>query len=253
MSDLDIEDIKEIAKKAGNAILEIYEKDFEIEYKEDTSPLTEADKASNDIINKGLNQLYPEIPILSEEGGEIPYETRKNWSKFFLIDPLDGTKEFIKRNDQFTVNIALIQDNQPIVGVVYAPALDTIYWGEVDKGAWKEDKEGVVELGLKKVLGTTLRVVASASHFTKETKTYIEKWANGKKYEIINSGSSLKLCHVAEDKANIYPRLGPTMEWDTAAAHAIVKASGKNVVEYETEKELTYNKKNLLNPWFIVE
>ncbi len=243
------------AKEAGKVIMEVYSKDFFVEDKESSSfsegssPLTEADTAADKVIKERLKELYPSIPILSEEGKDIPYSLRKDWDKFFLVDPLDGTKEFVKRNGEFTVNIALISSGEPVLGVVYVPVKDILYYGSSD-GSFK------VERGVKKRLEPSshdgkLRVVASKSHFNDETKEYIEKL--GKEYELVNAGSSLKLCLVAANEADIYPRLGPTMEWDTAAAHAVVKYSGKNVINYETNSELTYNKKNLLNPYFVVK
>jgi 3'(2'), 5'-bisphosphate nucleotidase len=245
-----IQNIISIAKQAGKKILKIYEKGFSVEYKDDRSPLTEADKASNNLIVNKLTGLYPNIPILSEESKNIPFEKRKNWKYFWLIDPLDGTKEFIKKNGEFTVNIALIHSNRPILGVVYVPVKDILYYADKN-GSFKQEKNNNPEkLKPKENNRDKLIVAASRSHFNKETKEYIESL--GKEYELISAGSALKLCLVAEGKADIYPRLGPTMEWDTAAAHSIVKFAGKKVINYEANEELTYNKENLLNPWFIV-
>lgn len=244
-----IKDIISIAKKAGEAILEVRGTDFDVDYKTDNSPLTKADLASNKIIIDSLKELTPDIPILSEETKEVPYEKRKDWELFWLIDPLDGTKEFVKKEGEFTVNIALIKNNTPILGVVYVPVKQIIYYGD-ENGSYREENNSVTKLELKEYTGK-LRVVASKSHFNEETKEYIENL--GKEYELVNVGSSVKLCLVAEGKADIYPRLGPTMEWDTAAAHAVVKFTGKKVTNYETNEELTYNKENLLNPWFIVK
>jgi 3'(2'), 5'-bisphosphate nucleotidase len=246
-----IQDIIEIAKQAGKEILQIYEKDFNVEYKEDQSPLTEADKLSNNMITSKLKNLYPAIPIIAEESKHTPYEERKDWDYFWLVDPLDGTKEFIKKNGEFTINIALIQKNIPILGVVYVPVKDIIYYAD-QNGSFKQEKEVITKLEAKENKSKEkLIIVASRSHFNEETKNYIKSL--GKKYELVSAGSALKLCLIAENKADLYPRLGPTMEWDTAAAHAVVKFAGKKVINYETNKELIYNKENLLNPWFMVK
>jgi len=254
MNNINILEVVKIAKKAGKAILEIYSGDingFGIEqkesksFKEGTSPLTIADKIANKIIVEELNKLT-NYPILSEEGKEIPYEVRKDWKSFWMIDPLDGTKEFIKKNGEFTVNIALINEGNSVLGVVYVPVKDVCYY--TDGSTSFKDGE---EIKTNKNSNSKLIVVASKSHFTDETKDYVESL--GKEYEIVSIGSSLKICLVAEGKADIYPRLGPTMEWDTAAAHAIVKYTGKNIFKYDSEDEMTYNKENLLNPWFVVK
>jgi len=246
---INLEKIKSIAKKAGEATLEIYNKDFSIEYKDDKSPLTEADKKSNEIICNSLEKLYPNIPILSEENKEIPYEDRKNWEYYWCIDPIDGTKEFIKKNGEFTINIALIYKNEPILGVVYAPVLDDMYSAKRGEGAYKNGEK--LPLKTNSNISEKIFVVASKSHLSKETQEFIDS-LDSKEIEQVSKGSSLKLCMVAEGEADIYPRLAPTMEWDTAAADAIVRESGKMTYEFETKKPLAYNKKNLLNPWFIV-
>jgi len=247
MQSINIESIKEIALEAGNAILEIYEKDSNIEYKDDKSPLTEADLKSNDIICNNLKKLYPKIPILSEENKEVPYNIRQNWEYYWCIDPIDGTKEFIKKNGELTVNIALIYKNIPILGVIYAPILNDIYYAEKGFGAFKNN----TKLPFKKE-NELYTVIASKSHMSDETKKFIDNIKTTNMKKLISKGSSLKLCLVAEGKADICPRLAPTMEWDTAAAHAIVLESGSNVIDYITNKELLYNKKKLLNNSFIV-
>ncbi len=244
-----IDDIINIAKKAGDGILEIYNKDFNIEYKDDKSPLTQADKASHNIIVEGLKKYN--LPVLSEEGRNIPYEERKNWELFWMIDPLDGTKEFIKKNGEFTVNIALIHKNEPIFGIVYAPVLDWVYFND-NENAYKVEKEGLIKLPVKRDDNKFI-IVASRSHLNEETKEFIDNIKTDKQKEFISIGSSLKLCLIAEGKADIYPRLAPTMEWDTAAADAVVRKSGKKVYNYENELPMQYNKLNLLNPWFIVK
>ena len=248
-----VKDLINLARKAGDDIIKLYRTNFGIDYKEDRSPLTEADIISNKIITDELKRLYPEILIISEENRDIPYYKRKNWEYFWLVDPLDGTKEFISRNGEFTVNIALICNGSPSMGVVYVPVKDTIYYGDKDGSFKQEGSNEVIKLKIdknKKNKGRII-VVASRSHFNKEIESFIMDL--GKEYELINAGSSLKFCLVAEGKADIYLRLGPTMEWDTAAAHAIVKFAGGRVYDYKTKKELKYNKESLLNDWFVVE
>ncbi len=294
------EKVIEAAIRAGSEILKIYDQDFEVEFKADESPLTSADKAAHEIIIQALEQTP--YPVLSEESAEIPYEERKGWKTYWLVDPLDGTKEFIKKNGEFTVNIALIEDGEPTLGVVYVPVLETLYCGMLDVGcgmsAWKatdcvgKSVDDVVKSAISLPLisdlrspTSGLRVVASKSHCNDETRAFIadleEKYG---KTELVSRGSSLKLCMVAEGSADIYPRIAPTMEWDTAAAHAVVKAAGGEVFEYDSTivasaylsetsdvecgkapptshlppstnqslRPLHYNKQNLLNPHFVV-
>ncbi len=249
---IDLKDIIDIAKEAGDAIMKIYEKDFRIDYKDDKSPLTEADIKSNEIICSALVKLFPEIPLLSEENQEVSYEDRKNWDYFWLIDPIDGTKEFIKKNGEFTVNIALIHKDSPVLGVVYAPALNDIYFSKQGAGAYKNDQR--LPLRINEHPERELRVVASKSHLSEETQTFIDDLGSRTEHiEQVSKGSSLKLCLVAEGEADIYPRLAPTMEWDTAAAHAVVLEAGKKVLQYDNYQSLVYNKTSLLNPWFIVK
>jgi 3'(2'), 5'-bisphosphate nucleotidase len=254
LNQINIQDIVTIAKEAGKAIMQVYKQDFEVEYKQDSSPLTLADKKANDIIEDGLNQLSVNLPILSEEGKEIPYEDRKHWEYFWLVDPIDGTKEFVKKNDEFTVNIALIHKDMPVLGVVYAPALDVCYWAKQDEGAFKDERK----LPLKTVdQRNTYKIVASRSHMSDETQAFIDAIDTDKEKELISIGSSLKICLVAEGEADIYPRLGSTMEWDTGAAHAVAREADKEIHSYEQiEVEnytcITYNKENLLNQWFVV-
>lgn len=249
---IDIEAIIAIAQKAGDAIMEIYVKDFDIEYKEDKSPLTEADKKANEIIVDGLNALKIIFPILSEEGRDIPFDERKDWEYFWMVDPLDGTKEFIKKNNDFTVNIALIYQNTPILGVVYAPALNEMYWAKQGAGAFKNHVR--LPFSVNDTPEKILTVVASKSHLSKETEMFIEALkGTTKQLTFVSKGSSLKLCMIADGSADIYPRLAPTMEWDTAAADAIVREAGKTTYEYPQNTLLVYNKENLLNPWFVVK
>lgn len=252
---IDMQKLIEISKKAGEAIMEIYNRDFHIEYKDDKSPLTEADLKSNEIIIAALEELYPEIPLLSEEGKKMNYNDRKKWEMFWLIDPIDGTKEFIKRNGEFTVNIALIKNNEPVIGVIYAPALDVVYYASKGEWARKIDENGNdTEISVKKPTKDLLKVVASRSHRGEIMEKYIEELEKEyDKIEYVPSGSSLKLCLVAEGKAHIYPRLAPTMEWDTGAGQAIAEEAGAEVIRYEDGKRVEYNKENLLNPFFIVK
>lgn len=251
------------AIKAGKEILNIYKKDFNIEYKADESPLTEADKASHNIIIDGLKPSG--LPVLSEEGKTIEYDVRSEWGEFWLIDPLDGTKEFIKKNGEFTVNIALIKDFSPIMGVVYVPVTGVLYFASDAIGSFKADvSPETEEIDVESIMERAVSlndckypeiytIVASRSHSTPETEAFVAEKENEQgKVNLISAGSSIKLCLVAEKKANIYPRLAPTMEWDTAAGQAIAIFAGCKVYDYNTGKDLTYNKKNLLNPWFVV-
>lgn len=250
LNDIRVADIKNIAQKAGEAIMEIYAKDFSIEYKDDKSPLTEADTKSNQVICDALQELYPEIPIVSEENKIIEFDTRKNWEYYWCIDPIDGTKEFIKKNGEFTVNIALIHDGIPVLGVVYAPVLESIYSAKQGEGAFKNDVK--LPLQTNDNLSEKMFVVASKSHLSFETQEFIDNLET-KEVEQVSKGSSLKLCMVAEGSADIYPRLAPTMEWDTAAADAVVREAGKMTFQFESDTPVVYNKEDLLNPWFVVK
>ena len=250
LKDIDLEKIVTIAKKASDAIMQIYKTDFTVNHKEDNSPLTEADTKANEIICSQLEKLYPNIPIISEENKQIEYETRQKWKYYWCIDPIDGTKEFIKKNGEFTINIALIHKNTPILGVVYAPVIDEIYKAKKGEGAFKNGER--LPLKTNKHPKEKLHVVASKSHLSKETQEFINRLET-KEIEQITKGSSLKLCMVATGEADIYPRLAPTMEWDTAAADAIVRETSKMTYQFDTGIPLVYNKKNLLNPWFVVK
>ncbi|WP_428087120.1 3'(2'),5'-bisphosphate nucleotidase CysQ [Candidatus Thioglobus sp.] len=229
INQVNIQDIVAIAKEAGSCIMQIYDQDFKVECKQDGSPLTLADKRANDIIEDGLNQLSINLPILSEEGKETPYEDRKHWEYFWLVDPLDGTKEFVKKNGEFTVNIALIHKDTPVLGVVYAPALDICYWAKKDEGAFKDGQKLPLKTEGQR---NTYKIVASRSHMSDETQTFIDAIDTDKEKELISIGSSLKICLVAEGEADIYPRLGSTMEWDTGAAHVIVNEAGFSLKKY---------------------
>ncbi|WP_163527364.1 3'(2'),5'-bisphosphate nucleotidase CysQ [Halobacillus ihumii] len=251
------------ALDAGKEIMNIYETDFDVEYKEDESPLTIADQRSHEIIKEVLQENYPEVPILSEEGAHLPYEERKLWKEFWLVDPIDGTKEFIKKNGEFTVNIALIRDGKPVLGVVYAPALDDLYVADEERGAYKisavlestgEELVGAERLPLLSSKPGVASVVASRSHMSEETEAFINQLKETHdEVETVSAGSSLKLCLVAEGKADYYPRFAPTMEWDTGAGQAIVELSGGKVEVANEEVPLTYNKEVLRNPWFLAQ
>jgi len=240
-----LDSVIDLVKMAGQAIMKIYTSDFNVHYKSDSSPVTAADYQSNKVLCNGL-KLILDIPILSEENKVIPYEIRKKWKYYWCIDPIDGTKEFINKNNEFTVNVALIYENTPVLGVVYAPALDLLYYAQKDKGAYKND----VKLPIKRK-DNKLVIVVSRSHLSPETKNFLDSIQTNKEKQLVRMGSSLKLCLVAEGAADIYPRLSPTMEWDTAASHIVVLEANKQVLEYGTDKVLTYNKKQLLNSYFF--
>lgn len=250
--------VAQLAEEAGQKIMDIYARDFAVYDKADESPLTEADLAAHKHIVAGLERLS-DLPILSEESADqVSWQERKNWQRFWLVDPLDGTKEFIKKNGEFTVNIALIDSGKPVFGVVYAPALNVTYIGSIEDGAIKKTAEGESKISpspLKE--GQTWIVVGSRSHPSEETQTLLDSLDGD--VEMIPMGSSLKLCLVAEGKAHLYPRLGPTSEWDTAAAQAVVESAGGNVFEYHNgdleslTQPLRYNQKeSVLNPYFVV-
>lgn len=254
---------------AGKDILEIYndpKQDFGIERKADNSPLTIADKRSNQRITGLLEQTS--IPILSEEGSLTDYSIRKEWKTLWVVDPLDGTKEFIKRNGEFTVNIALVENGVPVLGVIYIPVTRELFFAEDNTGAWKLTDadyhmaglsvEDLVEqadrLPLMQADTQGFVVVASRSHLSPETETYIQKLEQEYGHvNIISCGSSLKICRIAEGVAHVYPRFAPTMEWDTAAGHAIVRAAGGNIYQTDGRTPLRYNKEDLHNPWFIAK
>ena len=260
------------AAMAGREIKAVYNKPelFNVEFKQDNSPLTEADKRSHDVITTILKEST--LPVLSEEGKSIEYAERKNWELFWMVDPLDGTKEFIKRNGEFTVNIALIHHNEPVLGVIYAPMMDILYFGCVGIGSFKLEADDdylmhlifshhindrVIQAARRIPIKHDLKqftIVASRSHMTSETEAYIDtlRQQHGD-IAMISKGSSLKLCLVAEGSAQVYPRFAPTMEWDTAAGQAIVKNAGFNVLDAIKQEPVIYNKEELLNPWFIVQ
>jgi 3'(2'), 5'-bisphosphate nucleotidase len=243
----------DVVREAGKAVMEVYASNFSVEQKEDKSPLTLADKRSHEIIVNRLSTITGDsIPILSEEGKDVPYEARKRWEYFWLVDPLDGTKEFIKRNGEFTVNIALIRGHRPVLGVIYVPVTEALYAAYEGVDAYKEIHGRKVKLPEQQTRDR-FSVVGSRSHATEELTAFVEemKRIHGE-VQFISAGSSLKFCLVAEGKADIYPRFGPTMEWDTAAGQAIAEQAGGSVVDMDTKKPLLYNKQSLLNPWFMV-
>lgn len=249
--------------EAGDAIMDVYNGAIEVEYKDDESPLTIADQKANDVIVSHLEGTN--IPIISEENKQVDFEIRKQWNSCWIVDPLDGTKEFMKRNGEFTVNIALVTQGKPELGVIYVPATRTIYFAIVsEKDAYKSQINNR-EIDFKSFFvkptriepaqnnSTEIRVVGSRSHMNQDTQNFVEEL--GKSYktvEIVSKGSSLKFCLVAEGKADLYPRFAPTMEWDTAAGQAICNSAGIKVISQESEEEMLYNKENLLNSWFLV-
>jgi 3'(2'), 5'-bisphosphate nucleotidase len=266
----------EASIQAGQAILDVYHSDFSVEYKTDSSPLTLADRRSHEVIVKQLSEF--DIPILSEEGKNMPYADRKSWDRLWIVDPLDGTKEFVKRNGEFTVNIALVENHKPLLGVIFVPDKSALFFAASGSGAYKLEKKFTAEeFDSSQGLETTedrlnefldradrlpvnlsplpiYTIVGSRSHQTPELKTYIEeKRRELGDIEFIAAGSSQKFCVVAEGRANVYPRLGPTMEWDTAAGQAIAENAGATVVRHDNGEPLTYNKEDLYNPYFIVQ
>ncbi|AAC06626.1 3'(2'),5'-bisphosphate nucleotidase CysQ [Aquifex aeolicus] len=248
-----LEKVIKACKKAGEEILEVYSKEFTVEEKEDRTPVTEADRRAHRIITEELKETR--IPVLSEEGKEIPFKERRKWKRFWLVDPLDGTKEFIKKNGEFTVNVALVEEGEPVLGVVYAPALEVLYFAEKGNGAYREVKGKMEKLPIGNWSRENLRVVASRSHMNEETKKFLENLEKKfGKLQFLSKGSSLKICMVAEGSADIYPRIAPTMEWDTGAGHAVAKEAGCELFVYEEGKlrePLRYNKEDLRNPSFV--
>lgn len=255
---------------AGNEILEVYDTNFNVEYKEDNSPLTLADKKASARIVQELQRF--DIPVLSEEGEEISYEMRKAWKTLWIVDPLDGTKEFVKRNGEFTVNIALVEDHLPTIGVIYSPVFKDLYFAAKGLGAFKIDRHDFMDMveniartpldelyvAAKKLPIASSRknyvVVASRSHMSTETYQHIEALKlQHEQVDIVTSGSSIKMCLVAEGVADEYPRFGPTMEWDTAAGQALLQESGASLIDFETSEPMRYNRLDLLNTWFIAK
>jgi len=245
-----LEPVVELAQQAGREILDIYNSEFAIQEKEDKSPLTEADMASHHAIVDGLAAMTPDVPVLSEESADLPFAERAGWKRYWLVDPLDGTREFIKRNGEFTVNIALIEDGVAVLGVVHVPVTGISYLGCRGKGAFKREQDGAERAISVRELGSgPVMVVGSRSHRGDSLNRFLE---NLGEHEMVGMGSSLKLCLVAEGAADIYPRLGPTSEWDTAAAQCVVEQAGGTVTDTGMQP-LRYNTKDsLLNPFFLV-
>ena len=243
-----IEQIIEISKEAGKAILDIYNTNFDYQIKEDLSPLTDADTLSHNIICERLKVLTPGIPILSEESCNIPFSIRSQWCQYWLIDPLDGTKEFIKKNDEFTVNIALIENNNPIIGLIHNPVLNTTYWGSELGTFLSKKNNNPQKIAIQKSQLIKSRIICSRSHKSEELEVYLRSIG---KHQIIHAGSSLKFCSIASGESDIYPRFNPTSEWDTAAGQCIVESAGGTVKTLDGER-MQYNKKqSLINPGFI--
>ena len=243
-----IDDLIRIAEEAGLAIMEVYSgENFDIETKADHSPLTLADRRSHEIIQRRLEQIFPDIPVLSEEGKDIAYEVRRNWSRFWLVDPLDGTKEFINRRDEFTVNIALVENNRPVVGVIFAPALNKLFWAGENLGAWTRVSTEDIPISVNKDVSHGIRIVGSRSHSSQEEDAFYNRFNVIERRSI---GSSLKFCLIAEGSADLYFRHGPTWEWDTAAGQCIVESAGGMVIS--NQRPMQYNKEVLLNSSFTV-
>lgn len=241
----------EIARAAAKKILDIYHTDFTVESKDDRSPVTQADLAAHEIINDGLARLTPSLPVLSEESAAIPYSTRKTWKQYWLVDPLDGTREFIKRNGEFTVNIALIKDHHPVAGVVYAPVKGLCYCAAQGEGARRQAPgEAPVKIKTKRTRPGAFVVSGSRSHGNKRQDAFFNKLEGDPRF--VPMGSSLKICLVAEGVVDIYPRFGPTCEWDTAAAQCIVEEAGGRVTDFDFARLRCNAKDSLLNPNFIV-
>lgn len=252
MSEL-LDEVTLIARAAGEAIMEVYRGHIEVERKEDNSPLTVADLAANHVIQSNLRKLSPDLPIISEESTSLDYSIRSTWRRYWLVDPLDGTREFIKRNDEFTVNIALIEEGRPVLGVVYAPALGLMYSASAETGAIKQQGTGAPAIIRARSLDTAQPVVAgSRSHSNQKMELFLQHVANKVgPPKLLSLGSSLKICLVAEGGADVYPRLGPTSEWDTAAAQAVLECAGGSIVDLQGQP-LRYNTKDsLLNPEFF--
>jgi len=240
--------ILQIARDAGEAIMKVYAQDFAVEFKGDNSPLTAADLAAHHIIEQGLNVLTPSMPVLSEESAAIDWQTRKIWPRYWLVDPLDGTREFVKKNGEFTVNIALIEEGCATFGVIYAPALKLLWWGDEVQGAFMQQGSEIKKIAVDKSTRASLRVAASRSHLDQTTAAALKRMGE---VEPMSMGSSLKFCRIAEGALDVYPRFAPTSEWDTAAGQAILEAAGGVVLNLDGSPFRYNTKDNLLNPHFI--
>ncbi|WP_324022512.1 3'(2'),5'-bisphosphate nucleotidase CysQ [Aeromonas caviae] len=248
-----ISELEPIARAAGEAIMSIYSQPFAVEYKQDESPLTAADKGAHEVIVQALARLTPDIPVLSEESSPEVMAARLGWSRYWLVDPLDGTKEFVSRNGEFTVNIALIEQGTPRWGLVYAPVLDKLWYGGKGIGAWcvADGRHETIQTRPHDA-GQVWRVVGSRNHLSQETLEYLARFGELERGEIelVSMGSSLKFCIIAEGEAELYPRLAPTCEWDTGAAQAVLEGAGGSVTQLDGSP-LCYNKPDILNPWFV--
>jgi 3'(2'), 5'-bisphosphate nucleotidase len=241
-------EVTALAREAGRAILEIYASSFSVQEKEDRSPLTEADLRSEKLILAGLKRIAPEVPVLSEETGQVPWATRKHWGRLWIVDPLDGTKEFVQRNGEFTVNIALVDEHRPVLGIVHAPALERSYYACEGVGAFRSDVQAAGRPIRAAQRGAgPLRVVGSRSHRGNSLDAFLARVGA---HEFVEVGSSLKLCLVAEGLADVYPRMGPTCEWDTAAGQCVLEQAGGQVLKLDGEP-LAYNREDTLNPNFV--
>jgi 3'(2'), 5'-bisphosphate nucleotidase len=255
------EDIFEIIVRAGNEIIKVYQSnDFQVEMKSDKTPLTIADKNSNHVIVDGLKKIFPKIPILSEESKKTPFQTRKEWEYLWIIDPLDGTKEFIKKNGEFSINLALVKDGIPIFGILYLPVKDTLYYAAKGYGAYKKDNSGRFkrlfnsdeDKEYEQIADSQKRIIISRSHYTEETQQFVKEIEKQfSKVQLISVGSAMKIAYLAEGKADIYPRLAPTMEWDIASGQIILEESGGKILDFYKKTPLIYNKEDLRNPWFV--
>lgn len=248
-----VEEVVRIAVSAGQEILKIYDERYQIDHKDDGSPVTTADVRAHELICAELSAMTPEIPLLSEEAPHVSVSERQQWSHFWLIDPLDGTKEFIQRNGEFTVNIALIEGTRPVLGVVHTPVQSLTHFGSRGAGAYRAVGDAPAEqISSCRYDGAQVRMVASRSHSGAPVVAFRDALAleSGAPVDVVNMGSALKVCLVAEGQANVYPRLGPTSEWDTAAAHSVLSEAGGGIVDLDGNA-LRYNKTDLLNPWFI--
>jgi 3'(2'), 5'-bisphosphate nucleotidase len=242
------EPVLQLAREAGAAIMRVYVQDFEVEHKDDHSPLTAADMASHHLIVAGLGALTPELPVLSEESASVVWELRQHWQRYWLVDPLDGTREFVKKNGEFTVNIALIENGAPVFGVVFAPALGELYVGERGRGSFVVDGNELVPIAVREPATAPLRVAGSRSHMDARSEAAIARMGE---VQLLGMGSSLKFCRMAEARLDVYPRFAPTSEWDTAAGQCVLECAGGAVLTLDGQP-LAYNSKaSLLNPDFL--
>ncbi len=238
----------QLARDAGAAIMQVYVQDFAVEHKDDRSPLTAADMAAHHLIVAGLQALTPDLPVLSEESASVPWETRRAWQRYWLVDPLDGTREFVKKNGEFTVNIALIDDGVPVFGVVFAPALGELYVGERGNGSFVADGADLVPIAARQPATSPLRVAGSRSHMDARSEAAIARMGE---VQLLAMGSSLKFCRMAEARLDVYPRFAPTSEWDTAAGQCVLEAAGGAVIMLDGQPLRCNSKESLLNPDFL--